>query len=149
MIRPYQIEDKQKVIDLLRLNIPQYFDYTEESDFIQYLDNFAEHYFVVEETGQLIACGGINYLEDESIARISWDMVHPDFQSKGIGKQLSLYRINEIKKNVKVKVILVRTSQLAFKFYEKMGFTLEKIEKDYWAKGFDLYLMNMSLVPSC
>ena len=34
------------------------------------------------------------------------------------------------------------TSQHAYQFYEKMGFELEKIEKEYWAKNFDLYIMQ-------
>ena len=38
--------------------------------------------------------------------------------------------------------ITVRTSQLAFGFYEKRGFELKGIEKDYWAEGFDLYRME-------
>jgi ribosomal protein S18 acetylase RimI-like enzyme len=41
-----------------------------------------------------------------------------------------------------ITTIMVRTSQLAYKFYEKNGFILKEIEKDYWAKGFDLYSMT-------
>ena len=37
----------------------------------------------------------------------------------------------------------LRTTQLAFQFYEKMGFELDKTKKDFWAKGFDLYQMKM------
>jgi hypothetical protein len=37
---------------------------------------------------------------------------------------------------------MVRTSQVAYQFYQKAGFDLEKIEKDFWAKGFDLYQMK-------
>ena len=145
MIRPYKIEDKTKLIALLKLNIPQYFDRSEERDFIDYLNKFADHYFVVEENGSIIGCGGINYFHEESIARISWDIIHPDFQGKGIGKKLTLHRINEIRNNSSVNLIVVRTSQLAFKFYEKLGFELEKTEKDFWVKGLDLYQMKMTI----
>ncbi|MHA7057839.1 hypothetical protein ACWGOQ_0011500 [Aquimarina sp. M1] len=40
---------------------------------------------------------------------------------------------------VEQKTHVVRTSQFASKFYEKMGFALVKIEKDFWVDGFDLY----------
>jgi len=46
-------------------------------------------------------------------------------------------------RNPKIDIISVRTSQHAYKFYEKMGFELVKITNDYWAKNFDLYLMQM------
>lgn len=35
--------------------------------------------------------------------------------------------------------IIVKTSQVAYKFYEKQVFKLFEIKKDYWAGGFDLY----------
>ncbi len=141
MIRPYKNNDRDELISLLRLNIPKYFDPSEEIEFIDYLDHKLEDYFVVESDHKIIGSGGVNYLLNKSEARISWDIIHPDFQGQGIGKKLTQYRIDHIRKNKTVYKIVVRTSQLAYKFYEKMGFTLEKIEKDFWAKDFDLYEM--------
>lgn len=143
MIRPFQPSDKVKLLKLLRLNTPAYFAPSEESDFIHYLEKEVEDYYVAEENGTIIGCGGINYLENGTVARISWDIIHPDYQGKGIGKKLTAFRIAEIKKNPTVRSIVVRTSQLAYQFYEKMGFKLERIEKDFWAAGFDLYQMEM------
>jgi hypothetical protein len=36
-IRFYQNKDKEKVIKLLQLNIPTYFEQSEEKDFVDYL----------------------------------------------------------------------------------------------------------------
>ncbi len=130
---------------MLKLNIPYYFAQSEESDFTAYLDNHAEDYFVVEENGQLIGSGGINYFVDDRLARISWDIIHPDFHGKGIGRKLTQYRIDHIKKNPDISVIVVRTTQLVYQFYQKLGFGLEKTEKDFWAEGFDLYQMTLRL----
>ncbi|WP_338766187.1 GNAT family N-acetyltransferase [Bernardetia sp. ABR2-2B] len=147
-IRAYQKSDKQELIELIKLNIPTYFEESEEKDFIEYLEKYKEDYFVVESktTKKIIGCGGVNYFLDEptALARMSWDIIHPNFQGQGIGKCLLLHRINHIKKQ-NIKLIVVRTSQLAYKFYQKAGFELEKVEKDFWAKGFDLYQMKMSL----
>lgn len=147
-IRIYQKTDKQELMKLIKLNTPTYFDDSEEEEFAEYLEKYKEDYFVIENksTNQIIGCGGINYFFDEPIplARISWDIIHPDFQGKGIGKKLLLHRINHIQ-NKEIKLIIVRTSQLAYKFYQKVGFELEKTEKDFWAKGFDLYQMKMNL----
>jgi [ribosomal protein S18]-alanine N-acetyltransferase len=56
---------------------------------------------------------------------------------------LTQYRINRIKEIDTVEIISVRTSQLVFKFYEKFGFVLKEIAKDYWAEGLDMYRMEM------
>ena len=107
------------------------------------MDHEVEDYFVFEEHSKILGAGGINYFLEEKLARISWDMVAPKSQGKGIGKKLTQHRINHLKGNPEIDIIRVRTSQHAYKFYEKMGFELEKIEKEYWAKNFDLYLMQM------
>jgi len=143
-IRRYTKYDKVSVIELLSANTPDFFDLSEEKDLKVYLEKEVEDYFVVEENHELIGAGGINYFPEERTARISWDIVKPDSQGKGIGKKLTEYRLNHLKNNNKVDLIVVRTTQLVFKFYEKMGFKLMKVEKDFWAKGFDLYLMEIT-----
>lgn len=146
MIREYSTSDKPKVIKLLQLNTPEYFDPSEDVELIDYLDNNREDYFVVLRKSKIVGAGGINYFPDKNTARISWDMIHPEYQGKGVGKELIQYRIALIKaSSKKIELIIVRTSQLTYKFYEKMGFVLEKIEKDFWAKDFDLYQMIMKI----
>jgi len=146
MIRQYSKSDKLEVIELLRLNTPEYFDPSEEEEFIEYLEDRTEDYFITIKDSKIIGSGGINYFPNEKLARISWDMIHPDYQGHGIGKLLTKHRINHIKNNSKdIELIVVRTTQLVFKFYAKMGFVLDKIEKDFWAKDFDLYQMELKL----
>lgn len=145
MIRPYRPEDKQELLAILRLNMPQYFAPSEEQDYIDYLATEATDYFVVEEKGEIIGAGGINYFYQEALARISWDIIRPKYHGKGIGTALALYRIVEIKKKPAINFIVVRTSQFVYQFYQKLGFELDKIEKDFWAPGFDLYQMKQEL----
>lgn len=143
MIRRYSKNDKKTVLDLLVLNVPKYFAPEEEQLFSAYLDEKIEDYFVYEKNGEILAAAGINY--EKSAATLSWGMVHPGFHAQGIGTEITKYRIEYIKNNVKFKKIIVRTSQLTYKFYKKMGFRLQKTEPDYWGKGFDLYDMEMTL----
>jgi len=93
IIRPYNNQDKQAVIDLLRLNTPAYFSPEEETDLISYLDNELEAYFVLEIDNIVVGCGGINLSGDPAHGKISWDLFHPDFQGKGLGGTLLHYRI--------------------------------------------------------
>lgn len=145
MIRLSKHSDRDVLIQNMKSNVPQYFAESEIVEFMDYLNEHAEHYYVYEDHGIIIGSGGINYFLDEGVARISWDIIHPAHQNRGIGKQLVLYRINEIKKISKIKFVIVRTSQMVYPFYQQLGFQLEFITKDYWAKGFDLYQMQMNI----
>lgn len=142
-IRKYGPADKLAILNLISLNIPTFFDTSEKKFLENYLDKEIEDYFVVEKENQIVGSGGINYFPEDRKARIAWDMIHPDFQGKGIGTELLKHRINYIKNQKAINTIIVRTSQLAFKFYEKNNFKLVKIKKNYWADGFDLYLMEI------
>lgn len=140
-IRAYQSADKPKLLDVLKLNVPEYFAESEIADLDDYLDTKIEKYFIAEFDNQIIGAGGINFEDDFKIGKISWDFIHPEFQGKGIGKQLLQHRLDILNSMESVGTISVRTSQLAYQFYEKNGFVLKEKIKDYWAEGFDLYKM--------
>lgn len=141
-IREYKSIDKSTVINLIKLNTPKYFAPEEENDFSNYLDNERELYYVLLFNEKIVGCGGINFAENKTIGKISWDILHPEYQGKSLGSQLLKYRIEKIKAIDSIQKITVRTSQLAYKFYEKQGFELNEVKEDYWAKGFDLYRME-------
>ncbi|QCR24956.1 GNAT family N-acetyltransferase [Pontibacter sp. SGAir0037] len=145
MIRAYSSKDKDDLLALIRLNMPAFFHPDEEQDFRDYLNHHARHYYVIEDEGMVLGAGGINYFEDDGSAKLSWDLVHPDAQGKGYGSQLVHFRITEVKTQPAINLLIVRTSQLVYKFYEKAGFKLVRKQKDYWAEGFDLYQMEMKL----
>lgn len=142
IIRKYHHSDEKRIIELLRLNTPQYFSPTEEKDLVDFLTHHTDNYYVVEIDNTIFGCGGYDLLEDGKMARIAWDIVHPDSHGKGIGSALTKFRIQKIKEIEGIKTISVRTSQLVYHFYERFGFEIKEIVKDYWAEGFDLYRME-------
>lgn len=139
MIRPYRHSDKTALIEIMHTLVPEYFAASEIPDYESYLEHETENYFVYEDDGKIVAGAGINILEKES--RLSWDLVHAAYRGKGIGAALAEHRIAFLKAKSKDPII-VRTSQMAYGFYQKHGFELLEIRKDFWAKGFDLYLMK-------
>lgn len=141
-IREYKVTDNQDVIDLIKLNIPEFFAVSEEEDFKEYLDNERELYYVLLYDDEIVGCGGINFSDDRTMAKISWDIFHPDYQGKSLGTQLLKYRLDIIKSMDHIQKITVRTSQFAYVFYKKQGFEIFEIVKDYWSPGFDLYNME-------
>jgi [ribosomal protein S18]-alanine N-acetyltransferase len=142
VIRAYKPEDQASVLQLLRLNTPEYFAPEEEKDLVYYLDNEIDQYYVLEYNGMLVGSGSINFSHDKSLGKISWDIFHPAYQGKGLGGRLLKFRIGQLKALGHIKRISVRTSQVAYQFYEKQGFRVVETVKGYWADGFDLYRME-------
>ena len=125
-IRPYTSSDFDSVIELFRLNTPDYFSPDEEKELKDYLNKHIQHHFVAEANGIILGCGGFAISKDRTTAHIAWDIVHRDSHGKGVGRKLTLFRIEEIRKIESVKIIIVRTSQMAYKFYGKFGFKLKE-----------------------
>jgi N-acetylglutamate synthase-like GNAT family acetyltransferase len=142
-IRNYTPADNESIIELLRLNTPQYFAPEEEKDLLDYFENHIDRYFVAEEGEMIIGCGGTNVFPNDKSACLSWDIIHPEYQGKGIGSTLTKFRIERIKEIDGIEILFVRTTQHVYKFYEKMGFELKEVVKDYWAEGFDMYRMEL------
>ncbi|MFY7811309.1 MAG: GNAT family N-acetyltransferase [Flavobacterium sp.] len=141
-IREFEVNDSKKIVDLFRLNVPKFFAKEEEKDLIQYLENEIELYYVLLYDGKIVGSGGINFENEMKTGIISWDIIHFDFQGKKLGSQLLKHRIEKLKTIESIQEIVVRTSQFTYLFYDKQGFEISEIIKDYWAKGFDLYSMK-------
>jgi len=144
-IRNFNTRDLGDLLQLIQLNTPHYFAPEETSDFEDYLKHEIEQYFVIEVNQHIIGCGGINFENNFTTAKISWDLIHPDFQGKGYGRLLLEHRMQILHAIPTVKRIIVRTSQHAFQFYEKSGFVLQEVYPNYWAQGYDLYLMEFPI----
>lgn len=144
-IRKYSDTNRDEILKLLRLNTPQFFAASEEADLIYYLENHAHNFYVAIEENKILGCGGFNLADDKSVMRISWDIVHPSSQGRGVGTALTLFRINKIKEIESIKIISVRTSQHVYKFYERFGFEIKEKVKDFWAPGFDMFRMECSV----
>lgn len=141
-IRAYQTTDKYEIINLIKLNTPKYFAVEEEEDLNRYLETERELYYVLLYDQKIVGCGGINFTNNNTTGKISWDIFHPDYQGKSLGTRLLKYRIDKLNSIVGLQKITVRTSQIAYKFYEKQGFELFEIKKNYWAEGLDMYYME-------
>lgn len=143
-IKPYIEEYQEQVLGLLRSNIPAFFAPAEEQDFYHFLTEEKLPYFVMLHDAIVVGSGGYGLQKNGSVF-ICWDLIHPDFQGQKLGKKLLKYRIDLIKSIYSTNDICVRTSQLVYSFYEKNGFILKEIAKDYWAKGYDLYFMKYEI----
>lgn len=142
MIQPYKLSDKDELISIFNLNVPKYFDPKEMQEFINYLEDKKDTYLTIKTEDEIIGGVGYEIRESDSSGRINWIFLHPDFSGAGYGKKAVEYCLSILKSNPAVKVLVVRTSQHAYKFFESAGYKLIRTEKNYWGPGLDLYLME-------
>ena len=64
VIREYLTTDKEVVMNLIKLNTPNFFAKEEVNDLSNYLDKGIELYYVLLVDGKVVGCGGINFAED-------------------------------------------------------------------------------------
>ena len=146
VIRTAQKQDFKFLSKIFSLNVPKYFDKKELNDFKKYFNSKnLESYFIIESQGKVVGGGGYAY-ENMKTARICWLFIDPNYHGFGFGKKLVNYCIKILKNDRKLRVIEVETSNLTYKFYEKLNFKIEYIKKDYWPNNDDLYFMKIDLI---
>lgn len=141
-IKPYSNAWYAQCVDIFLSNQDLYFADDELDQYKTFLQKHAEQsaYFVLLEEGKIVGCGG--YENYDGKMGLTWGMVKRAYHGQGYGKQLTIYRLNEIKAKFPNKKIVIDTSQHSKGFYEKQGFKIDAIEKDGFAPGLDKYLMT-------
>ncbi|MFT3680832.1 MAG: GNAT family N-acetyltransferase [Ferruginibacter sp.] len=142
MIRSFKPADKDQLIELFKLNTPKYFDPQEVNDFAAYLDEHSSTYFTVELNNNIVGGAGYYVNEKDHSGRITWIFFHPAAAGHGLGKLAVEHCLSILRSNTAVEKLVVTTSQLAYRFFEKFGYRLVLTEKDHWGPGLDLYLME-------
>lgn len=66
VIREYLTTDKEVVMNLIKLNTPNFFAKEEVNDLSNYLDKGIELYYVLLVDGKVVGCGGINFAEKKN-----------------------------------------------------------------------------------
>jgi len=143
MIRPYQPTDQEHLLAIFKLNVPKYFDPKEVKDFEEYLAQKATTYLTIEVDNKIVGGTGYYINESDRSGRITWIFFDPDYTGQGLGRKAAEHCLTLLRKEDNVEKFVVTTSQLAFKFFEKFGYVVKRIEKDYWGEGLDLYEMEM------
>lgn len=143
-IRSYKPEDRARLIEVFNLNVPKHFDPKEVKDLEGYLNELPETYYSIEVGGMIV--GGVGCVVEEDLSgSITWIFMHPDFVGQGLGRAAVEHCFCTLRKDERVKMFRARTSQTAYRFFEKMGFKVMSTKKDYWAEGLDLYDMEMDI----
>lgn len=150
-LRPYEPTDFDACVAAFKSNMPQYFLPEELDDYANWLRNYGngiaykpgseEHYFVAEEDGLLVACGGVFMEKENNMAGMVWGMVDQRLHRRGIGRKFLLYRIQFIRAHCDTCKIRLDTTQHSRPFFEKFGFTVVKFTENGYGEGMHRYDM--------
>lgn len=140
-IKPYTKDKFDDCVEIFISNLDKYFAAYELAYFKAFLENaaYGNPFYVLVEDGDVIACGG--YEKENEEITLTWGMVKREYHGQGYGKELTLYRLNEIGTNYPGITVKIDTSQHTMGFYEKQGFVTQEIEKDGYEPGLDKYIM--------
>jgi ribosomal-protein-alanine N-acetyltransferase len=152
ILRPYQSADRKECLSIFKSNTPRFFTPEELSDFEQWLDRCdpeyqglqegnTNYYYIAEAGGAVTACGGFCYVEQENTVYMAWGMVNRTSHLQGIGHRLFEYRMQQISDLYPGLPVCLDTSQHTYTFFEKLGFRVTGIQKDYYGPGLDRYDM--------
>lgn len=134
--RRFEAADTEAVVAIFRSNIPKYFVPAEEQELRDYLAEHPEDYWLLEQDGATVAAGGVALNGDGSVG-LCWGMVRNDLIGTGLGKQLTLFRIEKAREKWGERDFMICTSQHTEGFYQKLGFqTIERVP-DGFGPGID------------
>jgi N-acetylglutamate synthase-like GNAT family acetyltransferase len=143
-LRPFNSSDKTTCLAIFESNLAQYFAENEREEFSIYLNEECfPNYWVLEDKGKILGCGGIyENFKDNSVG-LAWGMIHNDHHKMGYGAFLTKFRVERMIEKYPTQIKRLATSQHTFPFYEKMGFKVTKITKKGFDEHIDRYDMDL------
>ncbi|MFT3774761.1 MAG: GNAT family N-acetyltransferase [Minicystis sp.] len=145
-IRPYTPADRERCLALLRSNVPEHFQATDEADYARFLDALPGPYFVVEEGGEIIAAGGIAAEKDGITATLCWGIVTARRQRAGVGTKLLAHRLEAfLPGHPEITRIQTNTTQKVQAFFARHGFAVVEVKPLAYGPDLDHVRMIMPL----
>jgi predicted GNAT family N-acyltransferase len=141
--RAIRTEDITACVELMRGNVPRYFTEGELDDFEGWLAVRSSPFLVIEEGGEIVACGGYHVDESKGEAGLNWGMVRRSEHRHGLGSLLLAERLSMIAREPRVQAVVLDTSQHSRPFYERHGFRAVAETPDGYGPGLDRIDMRL------
>ena len=143
--KTYYPRHQRACVDAFRSNIPEYFAEKEIPGFIDSLNHPNDLFEVVLLNGHVIGLGGIWVSKERKEARLCFGIIHKNHQKRGYGKLLLERRLKRIIDYGFVTRITHETGEGTYRFFERYGFEVVRIDKDPENIGIDFYQMEKKI----
>lgn len=142
--RAYASGDHAACLRLFDGNTPTFFAPQERDEFIAFLHDIGPWpYLVGEMGGAVVACGGFEVAGES--ATLTFGMVDRALQGRGIGRALTLARLQAIRLAPGVDKVVIETSQHSAGFYGRLGFRVTEVSENGFGPGLDRWVMVLQL----
>ena len=127
-------------------NLPTFFTVDERIEFEDYLERLPGPQWVIESnSNSIVASGGwAPSRKGASVANLCWGMVLCGHHRTGLGRLLLRARLADIANHPEIVSIEMNTSQHSCGFFQREGFAIDRVQKDFFAKGLDRYEMSLT-----
>lgn len=143
--RPYHPVDEAACLEVFDSNVPKYFSTEEREEFETFLKLPSCVYLVLEQSGQIVGCGGYYVHQESGQGDLCWGMVRRELHGTGLGKRLLLERLGRIVQDPQATSIRLDTSQHTCGFFAKFGFVTLAIILNGYGPDLDRYDMRLWL----
>jgi len=145
-LRPYAEQDHAACVTMFKGNTPRFFSLTELPEFVQFLQEQPQPFFVIEHSDKgIIGCGGVMFDAEKTSAGLNWGMIRQDMHRQGLGRFLLLARLKYIGEQNPNCLVINDTSQYTCGFFERMGFQVTQVTHDHYALDLHRYDMEYQL----
>ncbi len=142
----FEPKHRNACLAICRSNIPKYVLPHEEADFLDFLARHQQYdcrYIVLEHAGRVIAWGGLYLQSDKQQETMCWGLVHRKWHLRGLGRYMVLYRLSWLRQHPEIDLVKMDTTQHTFQFFEKLGFEVQKVERNHYGSGLHRYDLTL------
>lgn len=123
LIRPYRDSDRDAVLHAFRSNVPAHFPASEEAWLASALDEPDGPFFVIEEDGEVVGCGGYELSDFYDLGTLVFGLLRADRHRSGLGRRLLAHRMVAMAADPdRPRYVTIDTHPHVAGFYERHGF---------------------------
>jgi [ribosomal protein S18]-alanine N-acetyltransferase len=145
-LRPYSDTDRNRLIEILCLNVPKYFSCGDMLDFERYLHDepWARHYVYLDSDRRVVGCASC-YVKAPGVVGLCWMFFEPlQVGPAALRRMLEEYlaRVAEELCPGENATLALNTTSRTAKFMRRLGFSVVETVKDGYGPGYDKVSME-------
>lgn len=146
-IRPVHPEDAPRLAEIYAANLANgLVPASYEAQFLENAFDPSVLSLVAKVQEEVVACGTVHYVNLESTAWLSFGLVHPSWQRRGIGSAMILTRLSLLRCSAGGCAVFLSATKNSRPFFERHGFAV--VGEDGDAGGNLFYTMRFPLTPA-